>query len=76
MQLAAYNAALGGERRLVNVFIDRTEPGKIVLHEWTPEEADKALIQFNLLVQLWQITKDYYPASGTDSTQSGNSNVL
>ena len=61
MQLAAYDAALGGGRRLINVFIDRTEPGKVVIHEWKHEDAEKELARFRLLVQLWQISKNYYP---------------
>ena len=61
-QLTAYDSALGGkQRRLINVFIDRTDPGKVLLHEWQPEEAEKALKEFQLLVQLWQSQKNYFP---------------
>jgi hypothetical protein len=67
MQLAAYNWALGMgprrdySRRCINVFIDRTKPGKVVIHEWTPEEIEKAWEQFQLLVKFWQLSKNYQP---------------
>ena len=65
MQLAAYDKALQsrsvffGERRCINVFIDRTEPGKVVIHEWEPEEIALAWEKFQLLLRYWQLDKGY-----------------
>ena len=75
MQLAAYDVALGfdtdsqrpaswfgqadGGRRCINVFIDRTEPGKVVIHEWEPEEIALAWQKFQLLLRYWQLDKGY-----------------
>jgi len=65
MQLAAYNRALGMgpkrdySRRCINVFIDRTEPGKVVIHEWKPEEIALAWEKFQLLLRYWQLDKGY-----------------
>jgi len=65
MQLAAYDAALNaGSKpgtRCINVFIDRTEPGKLVIHEWKPEEIELAWQKFQLLVKYWQLDKCYTP---------------
>lgn len=76
MQLAAYDRALplspetltkwkmGGEnpsRRCINVFVDRTTPGKVVIHEWKPEEVEVEWERFRLLVRLWQLSKNYFP---------------
>ena len=66
MQLAAYDQALENYgciagRRCINVFIDRTEPGKIVIHEWTDEEIGLAWKKFQLLVKYWQLDKNYFP---------------
>ena len=68
-QLSAYEMALwhGNKplthrgRRCVNVFIDRQIPGKVLIHEWTPEEISVAWYQFDLLVSLWQSLKKYIP---------------
>jgi hypothetical protein len=64
MQLKAYDMALGWEhkpRKLVNVFIDREEPGKIVIHEWSREEAELAWEKFWCLLKFWQLDKKYVP---------------
>jgi hypothetical protein len=73
MQLAAYDRALFASapiptrppyykpRRCINVFIDRTEPGKVIIHEWKPEEIELAWKKFKLLVQYWQLDKNYHP---------------
>lgn len=49
------------DRRCINVFIDRTEPGKVVIHEWKPEEIELAWKKFKLLVEYWQLDKNYFP---------------
>jgi len=68
MQLAAYDQALSISRhgtkwlpgrRCINVFIDRTEPGKVVIHEWEPEEITLAWEKFQLLLRYWQLDKNY-----------------
>ena len=74
MQLAAYKEALPmvktsigslpgltNMRRLVNVFVDRNIAGRVIIHEWTGEEAILAWQKFGLLVKYWQLTKNYYP---------------
>ena len=76
MQLAAYDAALGNLwktttigkdkvsysfRRLINVFVDRNIPGRVIIHEWSNEEAVLAFEKFELLVKYWQLSKDYFP---------------
>ena len=74
MQLAAYKEALPmvktsigslpgltNMRRLVNVFVDRNIAGRVIIHEWTGEEAILAWQKFDLLVKYWQLTKNYYP---------------
>jgi len=63
MQLAAYDNALGGfgSRRLVNFFIDRTTPGLVVAHEWSPDEIIHQFTKFELLVKYWQLDKNYFP---------------
>ena len=68
MQLAAYTMALGRtfgktslSRRLINVFVDRNIAGRVIIHEWKPEEAEKAWKQFQLLVQYWRLSKNYFP---------------
>lgn len=67
MQLAAYDEALGVHqgrpRRLINVFVDRKEPGKVVIYEWSEEDAVIAWKKFQLLVAYWQLSKNYYPVS-------------
>ena len=64
MQLAAYDKALGGkQRRCINVFVDRTEPGRVVIHEWEPEDIELAWQKFELLVKYWQLDKGYVPSA-------------
>ena len=58
MQLSAYDKALGGwGRKLVNVFVDRTIPGRVIIKEWDVNMYDR----FELLVKFWQLTKGYKP---------------
>ena len=69
MQLMAYNMALDWKkmypdpppRRLVNVFIDRQEPGKLEIVEWSREEAELAWEKFWCLLKYWQLDKGYVP---------------
>jgi hypothetical protein len=48
-------------RRCINVFIDRTEPGRVVIHEWKPEDIQEAWQKFELLLKYWQLSKRYFP---------------
>jgi len=58
MQLSAYDRALGGwGRKLVNVFVDRVIPGRVIIHEWDDNMYDR----FELLVKFWQLSKGYKP---------------
>ncbi len=62
MQLAAYNQALGGDHRCINVFIDRTTPGLVEIYEWPAEEIKTAWQKFELLLKYWQLAKNYFPS--------------
>ena len=73
-QLIAYDKALPPvsiNRRLVNVFIDRQIPGRVIIHEWTPEEAEKGWKVFQNALEIWQITKDYYPGNDFNAASGG-----
>lgn len=59
VQLAAYNHGLGGERRLLNVFVSVSSPGYVVTHEW--EERERLLGMFEAALKLWQLSKRYNP---------------
>ena len=73
MQLAGYDRALFTSapildrppsyqpRRCINVFIDRTVPGKLAIYEWKPEDISLAWEKFQLLVKYWQLAKGYKP---------------
>lgn len=68
MQLAAYSASLKGPgflsdkgRRCLNVFVDRTEPGKVVIHEWSREDLETAWEKFKCLLKYWQLANNYKP---------------
>ena len=61
-QLTAYDHGIGNPgRRLVNVFIDRNIPGRVIIHEWDKETAVKEYAKFTCLLQHWQIDKGYWP---------------
>jgi len=74
MQLAAYDHALWSmklpdmkssdvdlPRKLINVFVDREIPGRVIIHEWELEESEIAYQKFELLVKYWQLSKNYFP---------------
>jgi len=64
-QLVVYDRGLGQSgRRLLNVYIDRTIPGRVILHEWTDmEAADREFTKFMDLLHHWQTDKQYAPES-------------
>ena len=62
MQLSAY--AMGkdfGNPIRVSVFIDRDDPTKVALYEWSTESHYKHAKMFNCLLEYWQTAKGYYP---------------
>lgn len=55
-QLAAYANGLGwNEYRAVNIFVSRTHPGYVRLHEWKPEELADGLAVFRCALELWKL---------------------
>ena len=63
-QLVAYDKALPRSainRRLINVYIDRQIPGRVIIHEWKPEEVKTAWQVFVFALGIWQLTKKYVP---------------
>jgi len=63
-QLAAYDMALTQfsiNRRLINVYIDRQIPGRVIIHEWKPEEVKTAWEVFEHALRIWQLSKGYVP---------------
>lgn len=67
LQLAAYAAALGcplEQTRLANVFISRTVPGLVVLHEWTADPKFSVVDSFHTFAtaaHLWRLLNRYDP---------------
>lgn len=58
MQLSAYEVGAKMEdATLINVFVDRSEAGKLSIHEWDTKMFDR----FLCLLKLWQLEKDYIP---------------
>lgn len=54
MQLAAYRKGLEiPKARCANVFVSVTEPGLVVVREWTPEELDRGWNMFDALKTYW-----------------------
>lgn len=63
MQLAAYSEAQGFEKPdCANIFVSTSVPGLVVVREWDDAEIEKGWEAFQLLLRLWQIRRDYYPA--------------
>lgn len=61
-QLVAYDHGLGNSgRRLVNVYIDRSIVGRIIIHEWEGPIIDKEWKKFQHLLHHWQDDKGYRP---------------
>ena len=58
-QLAAYGKGLRlTAPRLINVFIGRQDGG-VLLREWTPAEASKALAEFYALLRFYRLSKGF-----------------
>ncbi len=61
MQLAAYDKGLGGKpRRLINIVISTTEPGRIEMVEWT-DERDELFKCFMNAFEVWKYLNKYDP---------------
>lgn len=68
-QLAAYGQALywgdwnayDTTPRCANVFVSRTHPGHVLVHEWSVDEIEKGLDRFHVAFALWQLERDYRP---------------
>jgi hypothetical protein len=62
MQLAAYRVGLGLPRaRCANIFVSVTEPGLIVVNEWTQEELARHWRMFAALFEYWKAKNSYEP---------------
>lgn len=68
MQLIAY--AWGFDiphARCANVFVSRTTPGLVHVHEWKPDELKKAWAMFRGLLAYWQAKSNYAPNFDTQA---------
>ena len=55
MQLAAYRVGLGMmDAECANVFVSRSVPGLVVMHEWTQEDLRRGWEMFCALLTFWQ----------------------
>lgn len=55
MQLAAYRVGLGRpEAACANVFVSRTEPWQVHIHEWTEDEMQRGWVMFRSLLAFWK----------------------
>lgn len=60
MQLAAYRVGLGApESDCANVFVSRSHPGEIHIHEWTQDELKRGWEQFCCLLKFWQLKNSH-----------------
>lgn len=63
-QLAAYFVAANGHAGFLtcrNIYLDRSEPGKVQVKDWTPEELATGWEAFRHLCALWRIMNKYDP---------------
>jgi hypothetical protein len=60
MQLAAYRVGLGCPyARGANVWVSRSHPGLVRIHEWFREELDRGWHMFSLLLEFWQTKNNH-----------------
>jgi hypothetical protein len=60
MQLAAYRNGLGLPRaRCANVFVSRTHPGLVRIHEWTEEDLPRGWEMFQALLRFWKLKNNF-----------------
>ena len=61
IQLAAYNQGLGGDKRVANVYIDRTDPSLVLIKVWEPEEVERGWQMFKAAFDYWKQWKKFFP---------------
>lgn len=60
MQLAAYRVGLGmPSARCANVFVSRTQPGLVSIHEWEEKDILRGWEMFSALLKFWQLKTGY-----------------
>ena len=59
MQLAAYRACINPDAECANLFVSRTNPGLVHLHEWSEDELTKGFEMFRHLLAYWKLMKSY-----------------
>lgn len=60
MQLAAYRMGLElPHARCANVFVSRTHPGLVRIHEWTEEELVRGYRMFGALLTFWKLKNKF-----------------
>jgi len=60
MQLAAYRMGLElPHARCANVFVSRTHPGLVRIHEWTEEELIRGYRMFGALLTFWKLKNKF-----------------
>lgn len=60
MQLAAYRVGLGMHKaRCANVFVSRSIPGLVTIHEWTESDLKRGWAMFSALLNFWQAKNKY-----------------
>lgn len=63
MQLAAYRVGLGiPEARCANVFVSVTQPGLVVVHEWSQEDLVRGWNMFQSLLTFWKLKNKFNPS--------------
>ena len=62
-QLAAYDAGYPTEkaRQLVNVYIDRQIPGRVIIHQWDEPTISREWLKFRKMLAHWKLDKNYHP---------------
>ena len=60
MQLAAYRAGLGvPSARCANIFLSRTNPELVIVHEWAEDDIKRGWLMFTALLNFWQLKNNY-----------------
>lgn len=59
MQLAAYRHCINPKARCGNLYISRTVPGLVHLHQWDDDELERGWEMFKLCFQLWKLQKRF-----------------
>jgi len=60
MQLAAYRVGLGVPKaRCANIFLSRTVPGAVHIHEWPEEDLARGWSMFVKLLEFWQLKNQH-----------------